>query len=79
MRRLETVVETDPHDGRVMVHIAPYPGADAVTLCGITDWCKRPRGVPSRRTPDCPQCLAIARYCQELPRLVPSGRPKESP
>jgi hypothetical protein len=47
-------------------HIQSAPHADAVTLCGMTDWLGH-AGKPdyeTRRAVNCSLCLAIAKYCQ---------------
>lgn len=48
-----------------MVHYEPAPMADAVTLCGITDWLgKGEAGEETDRPVDCPSCLDIMAFCR---------------
>jgi hypothetical protein len=49
---------TEPDYGD-MVHYAPPPGADQVTLCGKTDWIGETAGRPVTRRVTCNLCIWI--------------------
>lgn len=47
------------------VHYDSVPGADFVTLCGVTDWIGHPKaGTPTRKPVTCRGCRAIVAYVQ---------------
>lgn len=51
----------EPDEG--VVHYKSDDFADAVTLCGITDWMGQAPGEDTKRSVSCNGCKAIKRYC----------------
>lgn len=53
-----------------MIHLEPPPGADQVTLCGLTDWLGGEKGkIGITAAVTCNPCRAIADYCQAHRRM----------